>query len=147
MVNDALRQVFTDADLTVATNSFVQNGSDVNLGRGGLNSKSQLVAYVGLAEADRDLSFNLYLSLNNDTLRQIATLTVPAGFAGKRVMNIGQDIPWKEWADSEIMLRCSVTATDHANAGDWNAVTAYIGSGEESVYGRKPGTADALVDA
>ena len=147
MVNDALRQVFTDADLTVATNSFVQNGSDVNLGRGGLNSKSQLVVYVGLAEADRDLSFNLYLSLNNSTFRLRDTLTIPAGFAGKSVKNIGLSIPWREWVDAEIMIRCSVTASDHANPGDWNAVTAYLGSGEEEVYGRKPGTADTLVDA
>ncbi len=147
MVNDALRQVFSDTDLTTSSNSFVQNGSDVNLGRGGLNSKSQLVAYVGLAEADRDLSFNLYLSLNNSTFRLISTLTVPATYAGKRVMDVGRSIPWKEWVDTEIMLRCSVTATDHANNGDWNAVTAYIGSGEEEIFGRLPGAADAIVDA
>ena len=147
MVYDALRQVFQDDDLTVATNSFVQNGADVNLGRGGLNSKSELAVHVGLAEADRDLSFNLYLSLNNDTFRQIATLTFPAGFAGKRIAYIGQSVPWKEWVDSEIMIRCSVTATDHANTGDWDNVSAYLGCGESEVYGRKPGTADTLVDA
>jgi len=146
MVNDALRQVFADTDLTAGTNSFVQNGSDVNLGRGGLNSKSQLVVNVGLAEADRDLSFNLYLSLNNDTFRLFSTVTVPKTFAGKRCVNIGHSIPWKEWVDAEIMIRCSVTAEDHANAGDWNAVTAYLGSGEEEIFGRAPNAADSLVD-
>ena len=103
--------------------------------------------YVGLAEADRDLSFNLYLSLNNSIFRLFATLTVAPGFRGKSVMNIGMSKPWKEYVDTEIMIRCSVTATDHANPGDWNAVTAYLGNGEEEVYGRKPGTADTLVDA
>jgi len=147
MVYDALRQVFQDDDLTVATNSFVQNGADVNLGRGGLNSKSELAVHVGLAEADRDLSFNLYLSLNNDTFRQIATVTFPAGHAGKRIAYIGRSRPWKEYDDTEIMIRCSVTATDHANAGDWDNVSAYLGCGEEEVFGREPNAADAIVDA
>ncbi len=147
MVNDALRQLFTDATLTAGTNSFVQNGSDVNLGRGGLNSKSQIVAYVGQADGDRDLSFNIFLSLNDDTFRQIATLTVPADFAGKRVMNIGHSMPWREWDDTEIMLRCSVTATDAVASGDWLFVTCYLGQGEEEVFGREPGTDDVLVDA
>ncbi len=147
MVNDALRQLFSDATLSAGTNSFVQNGSDINIGRGGLNSKSQLVAYVQTADGDRDLTFNLYLSLNDSKYRLIAALTVAADHAGKRVMNIGRSIPWGEWVDTEIKVRCSVTATDHTNNGDWNIVTAYLGEGEEEVYGRQPGTSDALVDA
>lgn len=148
MVNDALGLLFLNTDLNVAVNTALStNGTDLNIGRGGLNDKSQVVAYVQKASANRDLVFNIYMSLNNDTFRLIRTLTFPLSFKGKKAVMIGEDLPWQRWLDSEIMLRCNVVAANSANAGDWDRVAVYLGAGEETVIGRQAGAADTLMDA
>lgn len=147
MVNDELGLLFRAADLNTSSNGFSSNGNDLNIGRGGIPTRSQLVTYVGKANVDRTLNFNYYLSLNNDTFRQIAVITYPPTFKGKRTLNIGMSLPWQKWVDAEIMLRCSVTASNHANASDWDKVSSYLGSGEETVFGRAAGASDTLVDA
>lgn len=148
MVNDELGLLFRNADLNVAVNTaLTTNGTDLNIGRAGLNSRSQVVAYVGKANADRDLVFNYYLSLNNDTFRLVGTMTFPAGHKGKRTLMVGEALDWKQWLDSEIMLRCNVVAANHANAADWDKVSSYLGAGESTVMGRKANAAETLMDA
>lgn len=145
MVNDELGLLFRDADLNTSSNGFVSNGNDLNIGRAGLNSRSTITTYVEKADDDRALSFNIYLSLNNDTFRQVATISYPVNTKGVQTVNVGRFLPWQRWVDSEIMLRCSVTAANHANASDWDEVSAYLGAGEETIFGVDSDM--ALVDA
>lgn len=147
MVNDELGLLFRAADLNAAANGFNTNGNDLNIGRAGLNSRSTITTYVEKADDDRALTFSIYLSLNNDTFRLVKTINYPVNFAGVQTWRIGGSLPWQRWADSEIMLRCAVTAANHANTSDWDEVSVYLGAGEETVYGRQPNVADALVDA
>lgn len=147
MAIDSNLQLFSNNDLNVTANGFSQNGSDLNVGRTGLNRNAQLVGFVQTANADRDLQMKLYMSLNNDTFRQIGQIDFAKGFAGKQVLHIGNEFPWEEWTDGEIMLRLGVTADNHANDSDFNRVKAYIGYGEKQAYGRKAGAAEARVDA
>lgn len=148
MVNDALGQLFSSAALTVNANTALSsNGNDVTIGRTGLHSKSQVVAYVGAANADRDLAFSIYRSLDDTNFRLVGTITFPAGYKGKQVLNLGESLPWQEWTDANIQLRCYVAAANHANASNWGAVSVYVGAGEETVFGRKANASETLVDS
>lgn len=149
MAIDTNLQLFSNTAYNGATNATSTNGSDLNIGRTGLNRNAQLVAFVQLASAVRDLDMTLYLGLNNSTMRSIGSIHFAKGYRGKQVLHIGNEFPWEQWTDGEIELRLNVAHSNAENGDDSNhgRVSAYIGYGERQAYGRKPGAAETLVDA
>lgn len=160
MIDTSLR-IFNSADLTVGGATALNTvGTEVTIGASGLHRNAQAVAIVnggGDAGGTRDLYIDIELSLDGGFgapggdgltpgVNTVATLHFKGGFAGQRVVDIGRMIPWEQYPGTDlIQMRATCRSPAVAAAGDWNAVSVYIGSGEQEFYGRKAGAAETLV--
>jgi hypothetical protein len=146
MVVDANLKLF-DAALTIASNTAVDTqGTAVNIGKTGLHRNAQLVVFVPTAAPSHDLIAKLQLTTDNSTWRDVGSVVFAAGFKGKRVVDVGMQIPWQEYDSADIDVRLKLDNTSLSITATWGTVVAYLGAGETELYGRLP-TADTLADS
>ena len=133
-----------DAAVNANANGFNVQGSDIGLGRVGLPIGSQFYVSVPTAAADRDVTVDLELSVDNSSTRRVICRHVfKATYKGVKVKGIDWDFNVQEYASANVDVRVNITATNHANANAIGTVKAYLTSGEKQMAGRLP-TADTL---
>lgn len=133
-------------------------GAAVTIQRTGVHENSQFVVFVPTAPgtAGRVLTVDLELALDGGfaaadgtgaapTANTIASLRFDVGFKGQRTVNIGRMIPWQQYTGSNIQVRAVARTAAVAGAANWGTVQAFLGAGEEEVYGRKAAAAETLV--
>ena len=133
-----------DAAVNANANGFNVQGSDIGLGRVGLPIGSQFYVSLPSAAADRDVTIDLELSVDNSSTRRVICRHVyKATYKGVKVKGIDVDFQAQEYASANIDVRVNITATNHANANLLGTVKAYLTSGEKQMAGRLA-TADTL---
>lgn len=147
MVKDADFELYNNDDQTALAGAALDtDGTAVELGAAGLHRNVQFYFFVEKADANRDLTAKLELTLNNSTWREVGQLTCAAGFKGQQVLNVSRNVPWERYTPSEIKVRVNISSPSNGNAGDWDKVSAGLGYAESESYGRDSDS-DDLVDA
>lgn len=139
--------VFDVTNLAAGANvPLNQDGTAVNAGKGWFSRNTQFVALVPTADANRELTITLRLSLDGGTTYRytIATITVPANFKGQWAEAVAvPEFIWEQYPSANIMVRVNASAPTNAAASSWGHVRCYVGEGEPTIAGRQA-TADVI---
>lgn len=139
--------LFNNADLTVAgATALNQDGTAFPAGRGKLSRNTQFAALVQKADANRELTLKLLLSLDGGTNYRytIAVITVPVNYKGQWAEPVAvPEFIWEKYTSADIMLKVNASAPTNAAASDWDKVQCYLGEGEPTIAGRLA-TADTV---